>query len=405
MKYLKKNLYYQGEYDKIRANGGGSLQIENLSAAQARAYGSVLSALPEGELHVLHRSVSSGTAAEEFCSEETVILDYVSGMSLLVVYEERTRSLYYLDRIFALRPGVRFSVAALDDFCRFDCYTRRADALQVLAERPAMQLRDIANDLRLERLYTFFYQECARDFYFRGEQHEALELVYVDHGELHNLVGGTDILLRQQQLLLIDRNIWHMQYADFPVSFLTVSFRVESSSPCSRLAGRCLELSARQTALMRQMLLEDAAAEYAYDSTESLLRLLLIDLLRHETACPKKPARPLPATNHAEQRLVDQLIQTISANAGRKLSLQQLASSVHISTTYLHRIFRTQLNMTPGSYLAKIRIEESKLLLRDGSLSMGEAAKQLGFSSQQQFSRQFRSVTGMTPSEYVKTLR
>ena len=196
-----------------------------------------------------------------------------------------------------------------------------------------------------------------------------------------------------------------MQYADFPVSFLTVSFRVEASSPCSRLAGRCLELSAQQTALMRQMRLEDAAAEYAYDSMESLLRLLLIDLLRHETACPKKPARPLPATNHAEQRLVDQLIQTISANAGRKLSLQQLASSVHISTTYLHRIFRTQLNMTPGSYLAKIRIEESKLLLRDGSLSMGEAAKQLGFSSQQQFSRQFRSVTGMTPSEYVKTLR
>ena len=105
MKYLKKNLYYQGEYDKIRANGGGSLQIENLSAAQARAYGSVLSALPEGELHVLHRSVSSGAAAEEFCSEETVVLDYVSGMSLLVVYEEGTRSLYYLDRIFALFSG------------------------------------------------------------------------------------------------------------------------------------------------------------------------------------------------------------------------------------------------------------------------------------------------------------
>ena len=42
-------------------------------------------------------------------------------------------------------------------------------------------------------------------------------------------------------------------------------------------------------------------------------------------------------------------------------------------------------------------------------VSRAELAKlcrqQLGFSSQQQFSRQFRSVTGMTPSEYVKTLR
>ena len=102
---------------------------------------------------------------------------------------------------------------------------------------------------------------------------------------------------------------------------------------------------------------------------------------------------------------MDQLIQTVSAQPGQKFSLQQLADSAHISTTYLHRIFRTQLGMTPGIYLAKVRMEESKLLLREGTLSMGEIAKQLGFSSQQQFSRQFRAVTGMTPSEYVRTLR
>ena len=326
-------------------------------------------------------------------------------MSLLVIYEAETCDFYYLDRVFALRPGIRFSVVALDDFCQFNCYTLSTNSLQVIAEHPAMQFHDIANGLKLDRLYTFFYQECARDFYFRGEQHEALELVYVDHGELHNLVGGTDILLRQQQLLLIDRNVWHMQYANLPVSFLTISFRADASSPCSKLAGRCLNLSSRQVALMRQMLLENAASEYAYDSMESLLRLLLIDLLRHEQSSAQKSTHALPATNHAEQRIVDQLIQTVSANTGQKLSLQQLAASVHISTTYLHRIFRTQLGMTPGNYLAKIRIEESKLLLRDGSLSMGEVAKQLSFSSQQQFSRQFRSVTGMTPSEYVKTLR
>jgi len=82
-----------------------------------------------------------------------------------------------------------------------------------------------------------------------------------------------------------------------------------------------------------------------------------------------------------------------------------LADEAHISTTYLHRLFRSQLGMTPGTYIAKIRAEESKLLLRSGTLSMGEIAKKLGFSSQQHFSRQFRTVTGMTPSEYVRSLR
>jgi len=36
---------------------------------------------------------------------------------------------------------------------------------------------------------------------------------------------------------------------------------------------------------------------------------------------------------------------------------------------------------------------------------MGEISLRMGFSSQQHFSRQFRTVAGMTPSEYVRTLR
>ena len=232
-----------------------------------------------------------------------------------------------------------------------------------------------------------------------------MELVYVDRGELHNLAGGTDILLRQQQMLLIDRNVWHMQYADLPVNFLTISFRTDSTSPCAALAGRRFSLTEQQVALLRQMLAENSAAEYAHDSMESLLRLLIISLLRSEQTHRRGLLKALPATSRTEQRIADQLIQTISAHSGQKLSLQQLADSAHISTAYLHRIFRTQLGMTPGAYLAKVRIEESKLLLREGTLSMGEIAKQLGFSSQQQFSRQFRSVSGMTPSEYVRTLR
>ena len=196
-----------------------------------------------------------------------------------------------------------------------------------------------------------------------------------------------------------------MQYADLPVNFLTVSFRTDAASPCAALAGRRFSLTEQQVALLRQMLAENNAAEYAHDSMESLLRLLLISLLRSEQTRRSEKPKALPATSHTEQRIVDHLIQTISARSGQKLSLQQLADSAHISTTYLHRIFRTQLDMTPGVYLAKVRIEESKLLLRDGALSMGEIAKQLGFSSQQQFFRQFRAVAGMTPSEYVRTLR
>lgn len=381
------------------------MQIKNLSSLYTHPFGTLLSALPDKDTLFCHHGRYSAAVAQEFCAQAPVILDYVSGMPLLVIYEAETCRCYYLDRLIALRPGVRFSIVALDTTCAVDCYTTGPDPLPVVAEHAAGQFQLLRNELGLERLYTIFYQECTRDFYFRGERHEAMELVYVDRGTLHNVVGGTDLLLRQQQMLLIDRNVWHMQYADLPVSFLTVSFRAEPDSPCAALVGRCMVLSAQQQSWLRQLCAEDGTAACSHDYAESLLRLLMIDLLRSDGAHTLRQSSPLPATCHTEQRLVDQLLQTISASAGKKLTLRQLAASAHISTTYLHRIFQTQLGMPPGAYLTKIRIEESKLLLRSGTISMGEAARQLGFSSQQHFSRQFRSVTGMTPSEYVRTLR
>ena len=381
------------------------MQIKNLSAAQTQAFGEILSASPEALPRTQRWTLLPGEPIEELRADGPVVLDYVSGMPLLVIYEADARSVYYLDRVLALRPGVRFSIAALGGGCEVDCRARQPGLLQPLARHPAEEFSGARSELKLEQLYTVFYQECASDFYFRGERHEAFELVYVDRGELHNLVGGADVLLRQQQLMLIGQNVWHTQYADLPVSFLTVSFRA-AELPCAHLAGRAFSLSARQVGLVRQMLEAHEAERYAYDCVESLLKLLLADLLRGtERQLPAASARPLPATSHAEQRIVDRLIQIISARAGEKLSLQALADEAHISTTYLHRLFRSQLGMPPGAYIAKIRAEECKLLLRGGAMSMGEIAKKLGFSSQQHFSRQFRTVTGMTPSEYVRSLR
>lgn len=392
-------------YDK-RAREAIALQIKNLSAAQVQTFGEILSANPEQLPPSVERwQIHPGDMVKEMRTDDPVVLDYVSGMPLLVIYEGDMQSVYYLDRVLMLHPGIRFSIAALGNGCEISCCTHQPGRLQLLACHPAEEFSGAASELKLEQLYTFFYQECASDFYFRGEQHEAFELVYVDRGELHNLAGGADILLQQQQLMLIGQNVWHMQYADLPVSFLTVSFRA-AVLPCSQLTGRAITLSARQISLVQQMLNAHNAESYAYDCVESLLKLLLADMLRNtDKQLPVCSAQRLPATSHAEQRIVDKLIQIVSARAGEKLSLQALADEAHISTTYLHRLFRSQLGMTPGTYIAKIRAEESKLLLRSGTLSMGEIAKKLGFSSQQHFSRQFRTVTGMTPSEYVRSLR
>ena len=98
-------------------------------------------------------------------------------------------------------------------------------------------------------------------------------------------------------------------------------------------------------------------------------------------------------------------MQLISQNLHRKLSLDELAELVHVSVPYLYKLFQVHLGTSPGKYIAKIRIEECKILLRDGQLSMGQIATRMGFSSQQQFSRQFSAICGISPTQYLRSLR
>ena len=128
------------------------MQIKNLSSAQT--FGTVIASLPDDMPYTSHCCVRAGEPIKEWLSQEPVVLDYVSGMPLLVIYEAESYSLYYLDRIFNLRPGIRFSIAALDDLCCFDIYTTRPDALELLGEHPVEALHGASGDLKLERLYT-----------------------------------------------------------------------------------------------------------------------------------------------------------------------------------------------------------------------------------------------------------
>ena len=380
------------------------MTIENLQTEKLRPYGEILSALPDETATERRLRLLPDTPAPEYTADAPVTLDYVGGMSLLVVFTPDGERAFYLDRIVRLNASVPFSVLALDGPSEVDLCTEEGASLSAVSVHAPDRFIRPAGDLGFRRLYLFFYQECAADFYFRGERHEAFELVYVDRGRLHNLVGGKDIPLSSGQLLLIDRNVWHTQYADLAVSFLTVSFSADGER-LAPLCGRAVTASSRETELLRQMLRAWGDGEFSYDETESLFRLLLIGLLRH-TEEPKAPRdRRLPSTDRTDRDLTDRLIRTVSEHCAENLTASALAASAHISITYLHRLFRTALGMTPGAYIAMIRMEESKLLLRDGTLTMGEIARKMGFSSQQHFSRRFRTVTGMTPSEYVRSLR
>ncbi len=85
-----------------------------------------------------------------------------------------------------------------------------------------------------------------------------------------------------------------------------------------------------------------------------------------------------------------------------ELSNEALAEVAGISEVYLRRLFKEYYDTTPKQYILGLRIKEAKRLLDEGLTSVGAVAEACGFSGIYHFSRMFKTVTGISPSEYVK---
>ena len=376
------------------------MRVRHLSHSELEGFGQILPDRPkdDGLLNTNLVSVEAGDAAPVYETSGQTVLDYVSGMSVLVLFRGGRTEWFYLDRVVSLLPGTRFAVLPIGKNCCANLFAAPG-SLRVVDHLPADYLEACPDGLAFQKLYTYLYQECAQDFYFRGEKHWLYELVYVDRGELHNLIRGQDILLKQQQFLVIEQNDWHVQYSDRAVSFLTIGFWAEDRK-LSTITNRAFSLTPQQKGLMQNLLSQNDQDPYWEDGAEALRKLLLIDLLRGAD----REIRPA-AGDRSENQIVDLALQYISENIRTKLALEELAGMVHVSVPYLYKLFEAHLGISPGRYINKIRIEECKALLREGQMSVGKVAEVMGFSSLQQFSRQFRNLCGITPTQYVRSLR
>ena len=379
------------------------MKLTNLNNSTFAPFGKLLKSRPNGETIAEDNFFLLPTEEiEVYRCKQPVTVDYAEGMTALIIHGTDKPVYYYLDCIVQINAEVPFSFFPLEEFASVVVFHPEKDVIETIDRAPSIESWDEVSKFSLEKLYTIFYQETSSNFYFRGESHSAYELVYVDKGALHNIINGHDYVVAKQECIIIDRNQWHMQYSDLPVSFLTVSFN-HTGNLSQALADKVMTVSAKIRSILVKILEEQTENPLYTEYEKALIQILLIELIR------ELDARPLdsktPSTLFSENLLVDRALKIISENISERLSLNVLASSLHISVPYLYKLFDEHLNMPPGQYIMKIRLEESKILLREGKMNIGSVARECGFSSIQHYSRQFRQHFQLSPSEYIKTLR
>ena len=104
-------------------------------------------------------------------------------------------------------------------------------------------------------------------------------------------------------------------------------------------------------------------------------------------------------TARASDPQLDRVISAIHHEPGRDWSLESLAALGAMSRSVFARRFRDSLGATPGQYLARIRMEDAKRRLATGT-PVSQVSRELGYGSDEGFSRAFRRHTGVVPSRW-----
>ncbi len=382
--------------------------IRNLNQLSFQGFGTIMPeraqtarAADRGERQIMQLESGPATVCR---GESDVWLNCSSGMSVLSVSSDgEVFYHFYLDKSVCVKAGTYFSVTAF----------RGSSAVEISAavmpERIGIRENDalwVEHRMQVKGLYTFFYQEKERGFLFSGESHPMAELTYVDQGSLHSVVDGQDLLLKQGDLVFYCPDQWHMQYADIDVAprFVTISFDLEGEA-LKPLLNRKFTAPQQAVQLLQQMLREQERMDaYSTDIILSQLTLLLLTLLRRAESRNDVKLQTANAV-HSENEIIRKAQIYISSHIREKLSVPLVARQVDVSPSYLTALFHKNLQISPGEYIRRIKLQESKQMIRENDLNFTEIAAALQYSTVHHFSRQFKEKFGITPTEYAKSVR
>lgn len=109
---------------------------------------------------------------------------------------------------------------------------------------------------------------------------------------------------------------------------------------------------------------------------------------------------PTLAKGGLTPRDAKRVLSYIETHLDQDIGLAELASSVSLSAHYFTAAFKSTFGMPPYRYLLRRRVDRAKELLLAAELPAAKIAEKVGFSSQSQFTTNFRKIVGTTPTRY-----
>lgn len=148
--------------------------------------------------------------------------------------------------------------------------------------------------------------------------------------------------------------------------------------------------------------MKDTMLYMAHHPDETIFNLmsnlyLFLDCLTRSSA-----TRTTPASSSMSRYYLEWAFTFIDQNFQNDITISDIAQSCKIHRNYLGKIFRDQLGTSPQEFLITYRMNKAVQLLRTTKLSVKDIGNAVGYPNQLHFSRAFKNVYGLSPSQWRK---
>lgn len=276
----------------------------------------------------------------------------------------------------------------------------------------------------ISEIVTIHYFEYGTDFSFDGESHDFWEFLCVDKGDVTVQADHNIFHLKKGDIIFHKPNQFHsVSTSGITAPNLVVVSFVCSSPAMNFFEDKILSLGERERNLLATIISEASDAfstplDNPFTNTltknpiqqpgaEQIIQLsleqFLISLYRkgeHQESVVMKSVKL-----KQDEETFQHIVTYMEAHLSDSLSIEQICHDNLLGKSQLQKLFRSKCGCGIIDYFSRLKISRAKELIREKNLNFTQIADALGYTSIHYFSRQFKKITGMSPSEYALSIK
>ena len=233
--------------------------------------------------------------------------------------------------------------------------------------------------------------------------HHHVELVYMFSGKGVAVVDGKEHILKAGDVLVVFPNQLHEYRVGENENFCIAIFRPELLNEYKEMFYTMIPENCVYHSENKSELLLDIAGklpeycQFDKQHKNNVYRGLLLAFFGELFSNIK-----LVKTKQADLSVLKSILVFCNENYKNEINLDAVADNLHVSKYYISHLLNDKLGIAFNEYINSLRISDAVIMLDERKYGISEIAEKCGFNTVRTFNRAFKSIYGISPSEYKK---